>query len=404
MAQDRRIDIETAKKLLKNVCDFLEIDKSGIADFKITDGKEAVLMSLYTEAFFILNERYKFKFRPVADAFHSREPLTLIPSQKETWSSSEVVPIFAPSLSSYFKFFQDLNKLKFLLMVDGSKYRSSKGYFYPERIIEDMANKIKESGLNPTDCLIWHSDKDSTYGEDFWEYISGIVLRNKGYFVTYYTLGGGRLYAYYIHRSSWRNSKTLPSGADLYAYYIPDYIERLMKRRLLNKGAFIEELEMLEFLNIASSPKLHLTKTNFESVVIEAESSEMRTRSTSSNSGVGQTLKYLSDPSAGYTHGFVTGPFTKVTDICEKYREKIGLISCDEDGNLIFAEPEAYQKPQEEKIETIKNVIKCSLLRNLSFEERCKLIGIQPTNLKNYFEKILSLDIDVILDTLCDNR
>jgi len=384
MRQDRWIDIETAKKLLKKVCNFLEIDESGVADFKITNGKEAVLMSLYSGAFFILNGKYKFKFRPVADAFHAREPLTLIPSQKDVWSSSEVVPIFVEPLSTYFKFFPDLVRPKYLFMVNAMNY-SKKKYdnsgrpyyelYTTDGIIKDILEKIRANNICPTDCLIWISNADGTYGEDFWEYVSGVVLRERGYFVTCYTLGGG----------------------DLYAYYIPDYIEKLVENNFLSKGAFIEELEMLGISNETKST-FTMSKTKYESIVIEAESSEMRTRSNSPNAGVGQALKYLSDWKAGYTGAFVTGPFTKVTDIYEK--DKVGLISCDEDGNLIFSEPSTYKEPSEEKIEIIKNVIKCSLLRNLSFEERCKLIGISPTNLNEYFDKILSLDIDKILEKI----
>ncbi len=370
MAQDRWIDIETAKKLLKNTCKFLE--QHNVADFKITDGKEAILMSLYTGAFFILNEKYKFKFRPVADAFHAREPVTLIPSNEEVWSSSEVAPIFAQPLSSYFKFFPDLMKPKYLFMIKGADYTSRKGFFAKERMFKETYEKIKENGLNPADCLIWCSTTDNTYGEDFWEYISSIVLRNKGYFVTCYTLGGG----------------------DIYAYYISDYIEKLVKNKLLDKGAFIEELEML---NNVKETTFSLSKMNYESIVIEAESSEMRTRSGSDNAGVGQALRYLSDWNSGYTHAFTAGPFTKIEDVRNK---NIGLISCDENGNLIFKEGEAYREPSEEKIEIIKNVIKCSLLRNLSFEERCKLMDISTTNLNEYFDKILILNIDQILEKI----
>ena len=58
MAEDRWIDIGTAKKLLRNTCKFLE--PHNVADFKITDGREAILISIYTGAFFILNEKYTF--------------------------------------------------------------------------------------------------------------------------------------------------------------------------------------------------------------------------------------------------------------------------------------------------------------------------------------------------------
>lgn len=384
---ERVIDIGTGKKLLKNVCDFLEVDESGIADFKITDGKEAVLMSLYGGAFFVLEEGYKFKFRPVASKFSAQEPVTLIPLEEKVWSSSEVAPIFARPLSHYFKFFPELNEPKYLFIIDptNGKYRTGrKRYFDIHKVVLDIKERIKSTDIKLSDCLIWITneyegeDLRVGFGEEFWEYIAGIVLRNKGYFVTHYSLGGD----------------------DLFAYYIPDYLEKLIKRGFLEKGGFIEELEMLRIPNASSSSKVPTIKNTFELVVIEAESSDKRTRSrarSKNSSGIGQLLGYLEDYNAGFTHGFVAGPFTTIDDVPE---ENIGLISNDEDGNLIFKEPKPYRTPSEEKIEIIKNVIKCSLLRNLTFEERCELIGCNPTNLKDYFEKILSLDIDTILDKI----
>jgi hypothetical protein len=339
-------------------------------------------MSIYTGAFFILNEQYKFKFRSTSSAFEAKEPLTLVPHQDETFRTSELVPIFSLPISQYFKFFPDLSKPKFLFMIDSSRYTSRKGCLNKDLMIKDAIEKINVNNISLSDCILWPSNQDRTYGEDFWEYISGIVLRNKGYFVTRYTLGGG----------------------DLHAYFIPEYLEKLVRRGFLNKGAFIEELEMLE----TSPPSnFSINHKDYGLVCIEAESSEMRTRSGSSGSGVGQLLKYLADWEAGYTFGFVAGPFTKPTDIYEDYRKKVGLISCDENGNLIFYEPEINLSEGEknnakEKIEIIKNLIKCSLLRNLTFEERCKLIKVQPTNLKDYFEKILGLDIDAILDKISE--
>jgi len=390
MARDRSIDVETAKKLLKNVCDFLEIDESGVADFKITNGKEAVLMSLYTGsyytvdpgAFFLLDENYKFKFIEIASARGATEPLGLATSQDKFFYRGGLIPVFSPPISQYFRFFPDLGKPKFLFMIDSSKYLSRKGYLDEELMIKDVIEKAKANGISLSDCVIWRSYADGTYGEDFWEYVSGIVLRNKGYFVTKY----------------------MPGGGDLAAYFIPEYLEKLVERGFLNKGAFIEELEMLEFL-----PKTDFSINNkeYEVVCIEAESSEMRTKSyyASGNAGVTQLKKYLDEWEAGYTFGFLAGPFTKPDDILLEKEKRVGLISCDENGNLIFYKPEVtlseyVGNEAKEKIEIMKNVIKSSLLKNLSFEERCELIGVKPTNISEYFEKILRLDIDTILDKI----
>ena len=179
------------------------------------------------------------------------------------------------------------------------------------------------------------------------------------------------------------------------------HFEKLSRNGFLNEGAFIEELEMLE----KKEPVYVEPDTSYEMVCIEAESSDMRTREGTTESvtgsGVGQLFgKYMSDLKAGYTHGFVAGPFTKLTEIYEKDRTKVGLISCDDDGNLIYHKGEQCREPSQERIEIIKNVIKCSLLRNLTLEERCRLIGIRPKDLDEYYEKILKLDIGPILDKI----
>lgn len=228
MARERWITVETAKEVLKNTCDFLEKDE--VADFRIVNGKEAVLLSIYSPAFFLLNEEYKFKFRPVLDGDCTRESLNVIPLKSEIMSINDV-PIFGLPLSWYFSFFPNLNEPKYLFLIDKRNYakRKSRELY----IVRNLLEKIKES-INPTDCLVWISDEDGTFGEGFWEYVSGIVLRNKGYFVTKYASaprGYGRLLIY--------------GFGDLSAYYIPKYIGRLMERGFLNEGAFIEELEML---------------------------------------------------------------------------------------------------------------------------------------------------------------
>jgi hypothetical protein len=384
MPQDRWIDVDTAKKLLKNVCDFLETDPSGVADFRIESGKEAILMTLYTgeeksanPAFFALNEKYKYRFRPVADAFAAREPLTLIPSEPEVWASSEVAPIFVYPLSSYLRFFRDLPSAKYLFILRRSDYRSG-GQFSIKKAIADVSDRIGKNGLSLSDCVFWLSSEGDVFGEGFWDYISGVILRGRGYFVTHYGSG----------------------GPDLYAYYVQDYLEKLIRRGFLNKGAFIEELEMPNKPQIVSS-KVSSIKSKFESVLVESESSEKSVRSFSGGkSGVSQALRYLDFSEAGHTHAFVAGPFVRIDDFPREYRGKIGLISCDENGNLIFEEPKAYGEPQPGNVETVKNVIKCSLLRNLSFEERCRLIGTSPTDLRDYFEKLLKLGIDTILDKI----
>lgn len=54
---DRWIDLVTAKRLLANTCDFLELDNQGPSDFVIP-GREAIIASAYTGAFFLLDDEH----------------------------------------------------------------------------------------------------------------------------------------------------------------------------------------------------------------------------------------------------------------------------------------------------------------------------------------------------------
>ncbi len=386
MTQGRWIDVETAGRVLKNACSFLERDD--VADFRITDGREAVYLSMYSPAFYLLDGDYRFRFKPILDGDGTREPLCVVSLSSEMISTPEI-PIFGIPVLYYLSFFPQLLESKRLFLINRSYYerRQNRALSY---ILDDVFERIAKAGLSPTDCLVWISNSKGEFGEEFWDYIAGIILREKGYFVTRYAgaqQGHGQAAIY-----GW---------GDLSAYYIPDFLDALMERGFLSRGAFIEELEMLKKRSRRGRPP----KLEYESAIVESESSDAAVRLHSRGAGVGQIIhKYLSYES-GYRCGFVSGPFVKnyreIHCQDEKCRCKaIGLISCDENGNIIYLPPKTHQLYPPLKIESIKSVIKSSLLRNLSFKERCRLIGTSPADLKDYFEKILSLPVDVILDEI----
>ncbi|UZE94299.1 MAG: hypothetical protein IB618_01875 [Candidatus Pacearchaeota archaeon] len=376
MAQGRSMDIETAKKFLRRNFEIFKNYNKELRVFKIT-GKEAFLLSMYSEAFFILDETYHFKFsRNFNSVSADLETVDVI---KQEWDNDFCVPIpiFSAPASYYFQKFIDLNNEKYLFLIDKREFIKGKKnpWFDFKELVGYLKNRISDNKtIGLKDCIIWLTSSNGTFGEDFWEYVGGLVLKEKGYIVTGYKL----------------------STNDLAAYYIPDYINKLVKRGFLSKGAFIEELEMLE--QKSNNIKLDLPEIkDFELVAIEAESSDINTKKDDTGH---HAIKYLSDYRAGYTHAFTVGPFVKASNY---QNPKIGLISFDETKNfeLVFRPGNGNEdKVREERVELIKNLIKCSLLKNLTFEERCELIGIQPTNLRDYFKKILNLDIDIILDKI----
>ena len=375
--EDRWINRETAVKLLGKVCNFLTHDDSGVADFKISDGKEAVIMSAYTGAFFPQDSEHKFMFRSTAAPFRATEPLTLVPVKSER--SSELIPVLSPPLGKYLEFFPDIFERKYLFMPV-FEARSRPGVVYSEcyyrlreeSMIKEMIARIKSRNLSPSQCLIWPAGADGTYGEDFWSYVAGVLLRDRGYFVSDYNLGGG----------------------DLSAYFIPDYLTALQNKRFIRRGCFIEELE-LPFPETGLPEKMQ-TK-GCETALIEAESTELRTKSGGEGAGIGQVEKYLSK--TNYSKAFVAGPYCSEDDV--KYQDRVGLISCDEDGTLIFVEKAPFREADPGDIQLIKEVVRCSLLKNLDMERRLQLcrgvLGRRPESISEYFDALLKVDLDAIL-------
>ena len=384
--EDRWINRETALKLLGKVCNFLTCDDSGAADFKIPDGKEALVMSAYTGAFYIQDSDHKVTFRSTTSPFRATEPLTLVPIRSE--HSSEIIPILSPPLSGYLNLFPDISGQKYLFMADTSKYYPP-SYFKAtttiyseyyhgaimERFVKEFSERLKKAGLKPSDCLIWPSGADGTYGEDFWCYVAGVILRDKGYFVSDYNLGGG----------------------DISAYFIPEYLTSLQNKGFASKGCFIEELELTK-PETKTPEKLHMK--GYEAVLVEAESSELRTKSGGEGAGIGQAEKYLLK--TNYNRAFVAGPYCSEDDV--KYHDRVGLISCDEEGKLILVEKEPFREADPNDIGLIKEVIRCSLLKNLNVQTRFELcqgvLGHRPGSLSEYFDALLKVDLDMILGSL----
>lgn len=97
-------------------------------------------------------------------------------------------------------------------------------------------------------------------------------------------------------------------------------------------------------------------------LVVEAESTDTSLHTHSGNTGVGQIKKYLEDWNASYTGGILAGPYTERKDILcmdSKYHcHGLGLISCDDQGNLVFKKPSF--KPANKR--TLENL---EIMRNL---------------------------------------
>ncbi|MFC1977408.1 hypothetical protein ACFLWS_03985 [Chloroflexota bacterium] len=385
MTGERKTDMDTAKKLLDSLCPFLEHDPTGRADFKITDGVEAALLSAYTKAnypgaYFIANEKYHLHFCP--SEFTRSEPVCL-ERFTDDGPPTKVVPILANGLSSYFAKFPALYSPKYLMMVDGSLYCSKKGKFYPQLAQKDIYEKLMASDANVSDYLIWVSGPDGNYAEDLWEYISALVLRDKGYLVSY----------------------NMPGGGDLCAYSIPDIMAELRNRGLINGGVFLEQLELLP--STAGGTPARSSPGYYEIVCIEAESTDYRTGRRHKNSGVLQVEGYMQGKSS-YTHAFVAGPYTAELDLepldNKDFAKFVGLISCDEHGESVFVKKEAYREASEESTNRVRAIVKLALAKNLTFEKRCQLLKQYPSNPFEYRYGMLNLDMELLLDTIVNEN
>lgn len=170
--------------------------------------------------------------------------------------------------------------------------------------INEIYEEIKKSGYKREDfllCMLPYADNEFYVPENLFKYLAGVVLKGKGYTVTF-PLGGGDLNAFKISELLKINN---------------------------GKGLFLQEL----FTNQKLKKKIKGKLLNIEeSIIVEVESSPKRVLSRSGKSGFGQLDRYMIK---GYfDKGFVAGPLA-----LEK-NAKYGIISFDAEGNLFFSKSE----------------------------------------------------------------
>lgn len=345
-------------------------DPSGNADFVIS-ARDAIILSMYTSATFIYNERFGIKFTPLLGGFSYQEQLQLRPYAEDVYKTNELIPLLSFSISKYLELFPDFKSQKYLFLREPPVSR--KGNIQPFRF-KEFVEEIRGYGLNPADCILWVACGS---GEDFWEYVTGLKLREIGYFVGNYTVGG--------HGSP-----------DIFGYRIPEYLKGLVEEGLLSTGAFIEELQLLPQPDNAE--KLRRPDGTMEIACVEAEPTDKRTKSLSKGSGIGQLKGYLENPF--YTQGFVAGPFCTEADFAS---EDVGLCSCDENGSVVFKESKHFRDASADHASAVKALIRSALLLNLSSERRFELSsqvrGRKP-HLHEYFEDIASLDLAAVISCI----
>jgi len=371
-------DTEDCKRVLLKNCEYVAEGEKGFSDFIFTDPVEAVLFSMYTDAFFLLDEDLKLKFlepKPDLEVVHYM-------ASRESESYRSLLPVFQQPLSMYLRNFcvDLLSGPKHLLFVDLSVEHSrevwSKTDYYEKywRVGKRLKTwkvfkKIDEHGFKPIDLMIYPT---VGIGEDFYEYFAGVMLRKKGYLVS--KLGLGITYA-----------------SDMYAYYLPSMQDALSELSI--NGAFLPELGLLTF-----NRKRQFGTPRYRTgiaAVIEAEPTPGRTRAGRDarqlkGNGFGQARSHLRASNGAYNMAFAVGPFCTASDA----PSDIGLISFDESGNLVFVEREP-EILSSDCVSAYETLIKGSVLLNIPWDERLRMLGLEKSfrGCYTYYDSVKSLNI-----------
>jgi len=376
------VDINLARKILTNSCNgFLIPDSTGEFDF-IIPTYDAILLSMYTNAFFGCDDAsyigFSKEFLAHPEPYYRERvgEININPLYMNQF------PIFSSPLQKYIDILFPNSPIKYLILADSSNF-----YGDLRRLLEDILSKCEKSGIPIQQCLIWPSvertyNRQAQYGyaEDFWEYIAAIELRKRGLMISKFNRGG-----------------------DLSAFMLPKLFEKLVNSKLMNGGIFIQELEMGRDQHQSHSTKdgfdNNFTKNTNQIFCIEAESTQ-HNACFNRDHGTNQVKKYIRDSKGFYSGGFVSGPFIEEDNFAES---NIGYITCTEEGNVKCSLPNFLpREANEDSCDYVTQYIKNTILTKMTFEERCSLIGISPHNvsLKEYFEKILHYPLDLVIERI----
>jgi hypothetical protein len=326
VAMSDMAEVEYVSNVFQNICGFKisqTISFTNATVLEIPSIQEAILLSTYAQLPFLIGKYEGIRFielsscKPIANKIYIQDNLS---------ETNKEIPIF--DLQSYLNMFYKL-KQKFPAIFDGEKFlilathrTDGASEKYIKRLYRDKITKlfeeIEKSGYNYEAFLLceWHTDNKEFYvPENIFEYFVGVVLKNKGYMVTF-PMGGG----------------------DVNAFKLSDLL------KINNgKGIFLQELlynsdlrsklksQLEGSLDKFSNPELKGKRLEIEeSVIVEVESSPKRTLSYSGKSGFSQLAGYM--VTGYFDKGFVAGPLALERHSDEKY----GTISFDRKGDLFF--------------------------------------------------------------------
>lgn len=238
----------------------------------------------------------------------------------------------------------------------------------------DNKNKISKALTKTTDKNYVVITPQSIGSEDFFEYMGGLHLKEKGYFVTKWNPIG---------------------GSDFFAYQIPDYAEILQRFGIIKNGAFLSELELFPLIKQEKSLKSP-TKNKYDIIVCEAEA--RYNLALRSSTGIGQKIGWIDS----YHEVYDVGPTSYIPDsksIHEHFGKRAGAVIFTNTYEKVEIEPLELGFTEENyEIKAMKLLIKSMFLHKLLplvyKENNTKL------TLKDYIRDIEDLTLEEILSTL----
>lgn len=268
---------------------------------------------------------------------------------------------------------------KFIIPFEVNKANSD--VFIEKRYNDVAVEKIKQSGLNPLDCIVtelYLKTKGNSL-ENFTEYLTCKLFIEEGYLVENQPIFSDINYNIQV------------KNPDFGAYSIPGIQELLKEYGILNGGGFLNELS---FYRIRGKDTRKRPKIREDEQFIVGEA---KTGSSGKTTFISQAKNYYGK---GFFHSFVQitpsyDPFEGWYDYVKFHiNGKISHIKSEQKRNI-------YRKERGEVLkDALIQKVKYYLLQNLYLTELLELIGKIPNSLFNLNEMIINLKIEEILSFL----
>jgi hypothetical protein len=345
------MDLDDCKTLLRKYCGFLADSDVDYADFWFTNVPDVFGMVSFIDNLYILvDENLGLKIRDIGSGDVSpkfEHPFHLIRHSKGR--IVEYTPINI-SIPDFLKRFSELLENDYYLILDENKI--NKALFRADH------NYVVIGSL-------------SIGGEDFFEYLGGLHLKEKGYFVT-----------------KWNGI----GGSDFFAYKIPEYATALQRHGVIKNGAFLSELELFPIIRQNEKAMIHAAD-QYDIIVCEAEA--QYNYALRSNTGIGQKMGWMDQQHEVYG----VGPTTYIPDaenIHKYFGKRAGAIIFTNTHEKIEIEPsESGFQNENYEIETMKLMIKSILANKIPYHKN----GTKKP-LKDYIQEIKRCSIEALLQNL----